>query len=90
MSKRGQPLHATTDGDRCQATTFETEWKRTNKKDLRCPFIAKVLIDGRSLCNKHAQTDALAILMERHEAEIILRPVARPLYARVCTYGEKP
>ena len=83
MSKRGQPLHAKTEGDQCQAITFETNWKRDKNIDLRCPFIAKVLIDGRRLCNKHAQTDALAILMERHEAEVILRPVARPLYSRV-------
>lgn len=86
MSKRGQPLHATTDGDRCEAVTFETQWKREKKIDLRCPFIAKVFIDGRRLCNKHAQSDALAIMIEKHEAEIILRPVARPLYSRVCSY----
>jgi len=90
MSTRGHELPAETDGDRCEATTFETSWKRDNKVDLRCPFIAKVLIDGKRLCNKHAQTDALAILIDRHEAEIILRPAARPLYSRVCSYKEKP
>jgi len=90
VSKRGQPLHAETDGDRCEATTLATEWKRSKNIDLRCPFIAKVLIDCRRLCNKHAQTDALAILIDRHDAEIILRPVTRPLYARVCSYTAKP
>ena len=84
--RRGRPLHAENEGDQCEAVTFETNWKRDNKIDLRCPFFAKVLIDGRRLCNKHAQTDALAIALEKHEAELILRPALRPTYARVSSY----
>lgn len=89
MGKRGRPASAESDEDRCQAQTLPTEWKAKNSVSLRCPFIAKVLINHVQLCHKHAELEALAILIERAEATVIFKAPRSP-YQHIRIFQEKP
>jgi hypothetical protein len=80
---RGTPLHAKNTKDQCEAVTFETHWKRDRKVDLRCPFIARITIGKKRLCHKHAQLEALAILVDKDTAQIIPQPERRLMYEQV-------
>ena len=80
---KGKPLHAKNDESRCQAITFETAWKRDHATDLRCPFIAKIQINQKHLCHRHAHLEALAIMIKDGKAQIIPQPERRNPYQQV-------
>ena len=83
MSGRGRPLEATSDDDRCVALTVMTEWKRRNKKEQRCPFIGRYLVQGKLFCRHHAANEAVAICTERGDLKRVSFP--RPVGSRVPT-----
>ena len=87
---KGKVLVARDNEGRCDAITFETNWKRNKKQDLRCPFVARLLIGTKHLCHRHAQCEALALLVESKVAKIIPVPERRLPYQRVgiATKGE--
>jgi hypothetical protein len=87
---RGSPRLPENDGHRCQAVTIETEWKRRNKTDLRCPFFARLEINGKRLCNKHAEIEAVATLINLGKARRIMMPAQRAPYEAVRTVKSTP
>ena len=87
---RGRALHATNEKDQCGAVTTETDWKRRNKIDLRCPFNARLTVGGKRLCSKHAMLEAIAILLAQGKAQINPRPETRIPWQAVKTVEKKP
>jgi uncharacterized protein (DUF2126 family) len=87
--KRGRPAEAENSADQCEALTVMTEWKKEQKIEPRCPFVAKVRIDGISLCNKQAAIESLAVLIESGKAQVIARPI-RIRYGHVSLFAQKP
>ena len=82
MSNLEKPLLSTIDKDRREALTVMTEWKKAHKKEERCPFMAKWLVDGRAFCMHHARQEAVAIALEKGYAKRIVRPPNRSWRAR--------
>lgn len=60
------------DDHKCQAITRDM-WFRKHKGE-RCEFGARVLIDGRKLCNRHASTLALKLMLRDGLASRIEQP----------------
>lgn len=73
--RRGRPLVANSDAERCEALTVMTEWKIRNKREQRCPFVSKFFISGHAFCRHHAVMEAMAITMEKGIMTKIQRPV---------------
>jgi hypothetical protein len=88
MSK-GRPLLAKLEKDQCEAVTLETHWKRERKLDLRCPFVARLSVGKKRLCHKHAQCEALALLIADGRAKILPAPQARQPYQPVSVIEAK-
>ena len=65
MSRRGRPTVAVSDADRCEAMTVMTPWKIRNKKEQRCPFTARWLVQDHQFCRHHAVVESFTIGMER-------------------------
>ena len=80
---KGKPARALNPSSQCEAVTFETNWKREGKTDLRCPFIARLIVGRKRLCNKHGAMEATAICLEKKIALIISLPPARIPYQAV-------
>jgi hypothetical protein len=74
VSTRGRPKLSESDDDRCEALTVMTRWKRENKKDGRCPFVAKWIVEGHQFCTHHARCEAVAIGIEKKFITRILNP----------------
>lgn len=72
--KRGKPRLSTSDGDRCIALTVMTPWKVAKKREERCPFMARYMVDGKQLCAHHMRMEAVAICMERGSIKRIALP----------------
>ena len=87
---RGRAMHAINDKDRCEAITILTEWKRANKVEPQCPFFAKLIIDEKRLCSRHAMLEAIAVLLTQGNAQIIPRPETRIPWQAVRTMERKP
>lgn len=86
---RGHQARADNPKDQCEAITVMTEWKRRKGIDSRCPFFARLSIGGKRLCHKHAQIEALAILVG-DEAAVLLPALERRLpYQKVSVVGTK-
>jgi hypothetical protein len=81
--RRGSPRLAENQGERCQALTIETEWKRENKADLQCPFFARLELNGKRLCNRHGELEAVATLLADGKAKRIAQPAVRLRYGPV-------
>ncbi len=75
MSRRGRALQATSNDDRCEALTVMTDWKVRNKREQRCPFMAKYLVQGHQFCMHHARVEAVAICAEKGLLTRLARPV---------------
>lgn len=60
--------------DLCQALTVGTAWKRDHGGDLRCQYLAKIRINGKDLCNRHAELEALAVLVRDKVAMVLPTP----------------
>ena len=75
--RRGRPLMANGDHERCMALTVMTEWKIANKREQRCPFQSKYAAGHKELCRHHAVMEAMAIAMERGDVRRIQRPVPK-------------
>lgn len=60
--------------DLCQALTVSTAWKRAHGDNLRCQYFARIRINGKDLCNRHAELEALAVLVRDKSAEILPTP----------------
>lgn len=86
---KGRLLHATTEKDQCEAITQETDWKRLNGINLRCPFYAKLVISNKRLCARHGQLEALAVLIAQGKAQIIPRPEPHVSWQAVKTVGKQ-
>ena len=71
--RRGRPLISDSDLERCEALTVMTEWKKLNKREQRCPFMSKYLVDGKEFCRHHAVMEAMAIAIERGTVKRIPR-----------------
>lgn len=71
-------MQATSNDDRCEALTVMTDWKRANKCEQRCPFMAKYLVQGHQFCMHHARVEAVAICAEKGFIKRLSRPV--PLF----------
>ena len=65
MSNRGKPMLSKLDSDRCEALTVMTEWKQRNKREERCPFMAKYVLQGHQFCMHHTRVEAIAICVEK-------------------------
>jgi hypothetical protein len=76
MSNRGKPAKATSDDNRCEALAIMTEWKRSNKREERCPFMAKWAVQGHQFCMHHARVQAVAICVEKG----LMRRLAAPIH----------
>ena len=63
--RRGRPLVANYDGERCEGLTPMTEWKIANKREQRCIFVSKYRVSGHQFCRSHAVMEAMAICVER-------------------------
>ena len=85
MSRRGKPLIADSDADRCEALTVMTEWKVRNKKEQRCPFKARYVVQGHQFCSHHTRVEAVAICMERKDIRRLILPPSQS-GQRVRTY----
>lgn len=81
--RKGRPTIAQSDKERCEALTVMTWWKSKNKKEQRCPFSARYLVQGKLLCRHHAVNEAVAICTERGDLKQISPP--SPPGARVPT-----
>lgn len=62
---RGRPTISQSDADRCEALTVMTQWKIDNKREERCPFTVRWLVQGHGFCRHHAVLESFAIGMER-------------------------
>ena len=87
--RRGRPLVADRDCERCQALTGMTRWKTENKKEQRCPFMSKYLVEDKELCRHHAVMDAMALALERGVVKRIPRSQPR-VDQRVQIIKDKP
>jgi hypothetical protein len=76
--RRGRPLVADVDSERCQALTVMTEWKKANKREERCPFVSRYSVQGKEFCRHHAVMEAMAICVERGDVSRIPRPPRSP------------
>ena len=65
---------ADSDADRCEALTVMTAWKVHNKREQRCPFKARYIVQGHHFCRHHMSIEAVAICMERKDVERLLLP----------------
>lgn len=65
MSNRGKPRIATAPNNRCEALAIMTDWKRRNKIEERCPFMATWTVGKNQFCMHHARCQAVAIACER-------------------------
>lgn len=74
-SLRGRPRIANNDDERCEALTIMTAWKIKNKRDQRCPFMARFQVQGHRFCRHHAVKECFAIGFERR---LVRRLVALP------------
>ena len=74
MSRRGRPTVADRDVDRCEALTVMTEWKKAHKKEQRCPFTARWLVQSSKFCRHHAVCESFAIGMERGDIKRLSTP----------------
>jgi len=88
MGRRGKPLVADEDKDRCEALTVMTEWKKANHKEQQCPFVVKLSIGKKRLCYRHAILESLAILLIEGRAQILPSP-PRPKYSQVPTIKDR-
>jgi len=81
---RGHPTRAERAEDQCEAVTVETPWKKRQQSELRCPYVAKVMVEHKRLCNRHASMEALAICLSTEKAQLIttIKTVRLP-YQRV-------
>ena len=89
MGRRGRASIADHDAERCVALTVMTEWKRHNKREQRCPFRGRYMVQGKLFCKSHAYCEAVAICQERGD----LKRIAHPPHvgSRVQTiHGGKP
>jgi hypothetical protein len=77
VNNRGKPLLSKSDDDRCEALTVMTTWKIERKKDQRCPFKAKMLVDEHQFCSHHARKEAVAICLEKGYIKRIFIPHAQ-------------
>ena len=77
MSNRGKPLLSNSDADRCEALTVMTKWKIANKRQERCPFMARYSVQGRQFCSHHARMEAVAICVEAGQMKRLALPVQR-------------
>ena len=80
---KGRARTTENDNERCVAATVMTEWKIKNKQDRRCPFIAKVFLNGKQLCHRHAQLEALGWMVETKKATVIPQLPRPTPYSRV-------
>ncbi len=80
---KGKLLKADSDDLRCEAKTIQTEWKRNKGVDLRCPYFVRIGINGKRLCTKHAQLEAMAMLFDQGKATEIQIPVQRHPFQHV-------
>ena len=91
MSKRGKPAIATSNANRCEALTPMTDYKRFNKMEERCPFMARYSVQGKQFCMHHARVEAMAVCYEKGLLSRLVAPVpvvgARVRTAK--TRGEK-
>ena len=85
---RGRPTIAQSDVDRCEALTVMTWWKIKNKKEQRCPFTARWLVQGHRFCRHHAVVESFAISMERGDIKR-LAPVPPVVGHRVMTVNPR-
>jgi hypothetical protein len=55
-----------------------TWWKKVHKKEQRCPFTARYLVQGHRFCRHHAVVESFAIGMERGDIKRLapMPPVA--------------
>lgn len=83
--RRGRPRSAESEAEQCVAITEMTEWKRKNHIGPRCPFVAKVLINSKRLCHRHAHIEALSICISNGSATLIPQQVKPSPYAPVKT-----
>ncbi len=65
---------ATDTANRCEAATVMTEWKKYHKKEERCPFQAKWVVQGHKFCMHHARMEAVAIGVERGYIKRVYAP----------------
>lgn len=71
--RRGRPRIADRDAERCVALTVMTPWKIRKKREQRCPFQSKYVVQKKEFCRHHAVMEAMAIMIERGEIRRIPR-----------------
>ena len=69
--RRGRPLFAENECERCQALTVMTTWKKLNKREPRCPFVARYSIGKKHFCRHHTVMEAMAMMIERGQVRRI-------------------
>ena len=72
--RRGRPLLAEKDNERCEAATVMTTWKKLNKREIRCPFMARWSVDGHLFCRQHAVVESFAIGVEKNYIKRLSTP----------------
>lgn len=72
--KRGKALLSTSDHDRCIALTVMTSWKVAQKREERCPFMAKWVVDGKQFCAHHMRCESVAICIEGGRVKRLAAP----------------